>query len=166
MLYEGGGITDAIAQYLLSVTAAAIICGITNGLLGKNKTLTPISKLLTGLFLSLTIIRPLVHVDIAGILPSSAQFSADAQRIVSDAEEFAQDQQADIIKTKSEAYILDKAISLGADLKVQITLSDEDPPVPCAIQIIGKVSPYAKTQLGQIIERDLAIPKGAQEWIG
>ncbi len=121
---------------------------------------------MTGLFLAITMLRPLIHIDLGGIWADARLYSKDAERLTLAAQELAREDRTAIIKSKSEAYILDKAASLGAEVTVTVTLSCEEPLVPCAVRISGIISPYAKTQLSQIIQNDLAIPKEAQEWTG
>ena len=149
---------------MLSVTTAAIICGILNGLLEKSKTIAPIVKLLTALFMSVTVLSPLVTISISNMLPNIQSFTEDANQIVQQGEWYAEKRQADIIKSRLEAYILDKAASLDAEVTVEITLSQDS--LPCAVCITGNLSPYAKAQLENILQHELAIPKEAQRWIG
>ena len=54
---------DSIRQYLLSITAAAVICAIINALSGKKGTTSAVVKLLSGLFLTLSVISPLLNLE-------------------------------------------------------------------------------------------------------
>ena len=71
---------------------------------------------------------------------------------------------ARLIKQRTCAYILDKAQALNVALEVEVTLSDDDIPVPEAVRLKGKVSPYAKGRLQTIIAEDLGIEKERQTW--
>lgn len=152
-------------QYLLSVVAAAIICGIVTKLLGKKGTQGAVGRLVAGLFLAFTVIAPLRSVHIGDLSSVTKVYSSEAGMAVEEGKkQTAQALQAGI-KEGCEAYILDKAQSLNVELEVVVTLSDEDIPTPISIQLSGNVSPYAKIKLIDIITKDLGIPKEAQKWI-
>lgn len=157
---------EGIKAYLISVTAASLIHGIINTLVGKKGTTSTVIKLLAGLFLALTVIRPVVHLSIPELSGYIGSINTDAQLAVSQGEIMASEELAVIIKAQVEAYILDKAASLGVDMEVEVILSDGMPPLPAGVVLKGAVSPYAKSQLSRFIEEELGIPKGAQQWTG
>lgn len=157
---------EAIRGYLLSVTAAAVICAVVSALLGKKGTISAMGKLLTGIFLAITVISPLAKIQLSNADALWDDLSVDAAAAVAAGEEAANNELRAGIKSQTEAYILDKAASYAAELTVEVTLSDDDPPLPCAVRLTGSVSPYAKRQLQQLIAEDLGIPKEAQTWIG
>lgn len=155
-----------IRQYLISVTAAAILCGIIQSIVGKKGMLAAIVKLLAGLFLSLSVISPFAKLRLADITDYTTFLSDDASEAVQAGKMAAQDALAARIKSETEAYILDKAKAWGIELAVDVIISDSDPPVPCAVTLSGGVSPYAKVRLSQMLEDELGIPKEEQAWIG
>lgn len=155
-----------ISQYLLSVTAAAAVCGIVNTLLGKSRRFSALGKLLAGLCLSLTVIRPFLHMDLTGLAAYSGSIPADASQLIASAQLLAEEERAGIIKSRAEAYILDKAASMGAEITVEVALQKSSLLQPCGVTIAGSISPYAKARLSQMMETDLAIPKEAQQWLG
>ena len=157
---------EKVSQYLLSVIAASIICGLVNSLLEKNKTVASISKLLTGLILLLTVLRPLININVTSIFTFSQSAHAEAQEVIESALSISVKQQSDLIKSKTEQYIIENANSLGANISVCVALDNRNHNVPCAVQITGAVSPYIKAQLTQTIEKDLGIPREAQTWTG
>ena len=155
-----------IRGYLISVTAAAILCAVASTLLGKKGTIGTIGKLLCGIFLAITVVSPLTRVQLRSGYELWDDLSADAAAAVASGEAAAYDELRAGIKARTEAYILDKAAFYAAELSVEVTLSDEDPPIPCAVRLTGSVSPYAKQRLQQDISEELGIPKEAQIWIG
>lgn len=157
---------EGLKAYLVSVTAASIICGIVNSLAGKKGTVSSVLKLLTGLFLALTVIRPVIRLSISEFDLYLDSITAKADAAVADGEIIAFQELAAIIKTETEAYILDKAASLGVDLEVEVILSDTAPPLPTEVLLTGAVSPYAKVQLSEMIAAELGIPREAQRWSG
>ena len=68
------------------------------------------------------------------------------------------------IKSRTQAYILDKAMALELQLQVEVVLSEDEIPVPEEVRLAGKASPYAKARLQQIIKEDLGIDKEHLIW--
>lgn len=156
---------ESIKTYLLSVIAAAIICGIVVRIIGEKGTMGAMAKLLAGLFLAFTMIRPLANVHIDGIANFTDSFSDEASRSAVMGEAMAKDALSASIKAQVEAYILDKAGDMNVSLTVEVTVSEDEIPVPTAVRIKGAVSPYAKKQLQALISEDLGIEKERQTWI-
>lgn len=156
---------DSIRQYLLTITAAAIFCGVIIAIIGKKGANAAILKLLTGLFMAVTVVSPWTKFDFSNLQNFTDSISADAQSVVGQGEELAQNQMGQIITQQTQAYILDKAVALGLDLVVQVELNGDNPPVPSAVTITGAASPYARSVLCQYIESNLAIPEENQLWI-
>lgn len=156
---------ESIRQYILSVIAAALFCGIINSFISDKKASGKIIKLASGLFMALTLVAPWTKLDITSISDFTQDISADAQAVVSSGEEAAQIYMGEIIKQQTESYILDKAFSLGLDVEVAVCLSGDTPPKPASVTITGTVSPYSKSILSRFIENDLAIPEENQSWM-
>ena len=72
----------------------------------------------------------------------------------------------ELIKEKSQAYILDKAAELDASITADVTISEEELPKPLSVVISGQVSPYNRKRLESILETDLGIAKENQVWTG
>lgn len=157
---------DGIREYLIRLTAAAILSGIVTGVLGKKGALGATVKLLAGIFMILTIVSPWTQLKINDFTDYFNNVSLEADAITADGENVARDTLMDIIKSKTEAYILDKADSFGAELTVEVSVEGSDLPVPCAVRISGSVSPYGKKQLEQIISKELGIALEDQIWTG
>ena len=156
---------EHIREYLLSVTAAALVCGIVRSLTAGKGSIAGIIRLICGIFLSLTVIMPVMDIDLRRMDFPAAGIMQEAGEAVSEGEDYAKRAMARLIKEQSEAYILDKARSYGLDISVEITVGNEDTPVPVASRIKGRISPYAKGQLAKILEYDLGIPEEDQKWI-
>lgn len=155
---------DGIRTYLLSVVAASIISALALNVVGKKDTQYAVVKLLAGLFLSITVISPWIKIRLNSISDYFESFQTNAADAVSAgtlAADFALDE---IIIEKTEAYILDKAISYGAKIEIDVTLSDTQPKAPTYAMIRGSVAPYVRQQLQKVLEDDLGIPKENQSW--
>lgn len=156
---------DGIREYILCITAAALVCSALKLLMGEKGTMAAMVKLLCGLFLCITAVRPLIRLEIGDLSGYVQSFGVDASLAASEGEAAAAKAFSAIIKSETEAYILDKAESVEAAVTVEVTLSGDDPPLPCAVTITGACSPYAKTALRTFIEQDIGIPREAQTWI-
>lgn len=155
----------ALGQYILSVAGAALVCGILCGIL-KDTGTQGIVKLVCGVFLTLTALRPVADISFVEISRFALPYQAEAAEAALAGEDYARDTLCEIIKADTQAYILDKAAELGADVSVRVSVSQDPIPVPVSVQITGSLSPYNKQKLEQIIERDLNIAKENQIWIG
>ena len=152
---------ELIKEYLLSITAAALICGAISSLTSKNASISKLMQLLCGLFLAITVIRPIVEVQLDNIDSFTELLVVDGEIAASPGKEMAAEEMKRIIKEKTEAYILDKAKSLGAEIEVEVTLEDF---VPTGAIITGSVSPFARSSLITSISQDLGIPPEGQIW--
>jgi len=157
---------QAVREYLLQVTAAAVVCGIVTSLIGKNNTLGKVIQMLAGFFMALAVVGPWVNLRLDNIKDITSGFSDSADAFAEAGEASAKEAMAKIIKEKTEAYILDKAKKLGAELTVAVTLDEQDHCAPCAVTISGSVSPYARQVLSDLLEEDLGISTEDQKWTG
>lgn len=155
---------DSLRQYLLTVIAASIICAVVNALMEKKGTLTAAIKMLTGLFLVVAVLSPLVSLQLSNMGDFTHDLEIAAGNAVASGEEMAREATAAIIKEKTEAYILDKAASLELDIEVEVRLDSANPLLPDKVYLKGSVSPYAKARLCQCITDDLGIPEEKQIW--
>lgn len=155
---------DQISQYLISVVAAAIISSIAITLISKKSAHGTVVKLLVGIFMSITVVSPLTSFRLSdiGTYLESAEYSAES--VANNGSEVAFQEMSVIISEQTQAYILDKASSLGLQLEVDVTLTESTPPVPHAAILMGDASPYAKMRLQQLITNDLGISEDNVIW--
>jgi len=155
---------SSIREYLLGIVAAAILCAIVSQLAGRDGFLGSAVKLITGVFMLIALVSPVMKLRIR--MPSEifTDISQQADQITTSAVDSAQESVSAIIKEQTQAYILDKAKSYGLDMSVEVTLSDAQIPEPISVKLSGKVSPYNKKILSEVIEKDLGIPTEAQIW--
>ena len=155
---------DAIRNYLLQILSAAIICSVITHWIPIKGSCGQIIKMLAGIFMTVTMLSPLIHINIQDADGYFGYFHDDAQAAVSNGLLLAKESTAAIIKEQTEAYILDKAAFWDMEISVEVTLNESDPPVPIAVDIHGNVSPYAKRQLTQWLEQEIGIEEGNQRW--
>lgn len=155
---------DGIREYLISVTAAALLCGILKSLVGEKGNSAALVRLICGIFLALTVIRPLRELNLRDFSLLPTGLLEEAKATSGAGENYTRQAKEDLIKQQCEAYILDKAQTLEASIQVEIQISEDGEPVPVASMITGNLSPYAKNQLSKALEQDLGIPQEDQKW--
>ena len=154
-----------VRNYLMSVITAAILCGIVNTLIGKKSGYASVVRLISGICMMLTVISPMMKVRLTDFNSYIGSFSQQAEDAVSEGEQMANEELRTIIKSRTEAYILDKAVSLDLNVVVEVMLNNDIPPLPCAVRISGSASPYTKKALSKYIANDLGIAEEDQTWI-
>lgn len=152
---------EAVRQYIISVVAAALLCGIVTGLMPPGRA-SQIIRMVCGLFLAYTVLSGLTGLDIQ-VPDWGALTTSDARLAAALGESLGQDALAQGIKEQTEAYILDKATALGLSLEVEVFLDESQ--VPQSVTLSGQVSPYERQQLQSTIALDLGIAKENQQWI-
>ena len=155
---------DSIKQYLLTVITAAIISSFVNSLAGKAGSAGKIIRLLSGVVLTLCVVSPILSLNFSEVRDYIDAFSYDSAETVSVGTEYTDTALRQSIKQQSEAYILEKAASMNVELTVEVTLSEDSPPVPKDVALTGSISPYAKSRLSELIADDLGITKEHQLW--
>ncbi len=156
---------DGIREYLIRLTAAALVCGIVTSLVGKKGSIGSVIKLLVGIFMMMTIVSPWMRIRFDSLESYFEDISTHAQVLVDEGENAVRDDLATIIKEKTQAYILDKANSFGAELTVEVSVDGSELPVPNVVRISGSISPYGRKQLESIITQELGIALEDQIWI-
>ncbi len=157
---------DGIREYLLCVTVAALCCGIIISITGSKGMTGTTIKFLTGIFMAIVVVSPLAGLRLDALGGFLDDVHLEADQAAAFGEDAAFDAYADIIKENVTAYILDKAGSSGAALRVEVTLDDSVPPIPCSVKIQGRIAPYEKSLLSDAIEKDLGIKAEDQKWTG
>ncbi len=152
-----------MGAYLESIGAAALICGTVMSFAGSKGTFHGIIKLLTGIFLVIAIVQPVLDMKISSIPNLEGLWHAEYSMAVEDGEKSAQKAMDAGIQERTSAYILEEARKLDCDLTVEVMLCEH---IPSGVTIKGAVSPYAKGSLSQWIVENLNIPPEEQRWIG
>lgn len=150
-------------NYILSIIATAIFYAITRSILEEKTTIGQIVRLLGSMLLSVAIIAPIKNISFQDITTYFDDISVAADSYIEHGTISAQESKRDIIKAQSEAYILDKAIRMGLDISVEVSLN-EDNLVPNSVTITGTASPYAKEVMKTFVEDTLGIAKEDQCW--
>lgn len=164
LLYEGGRLVDTIRQYMISVIAMSILCGIA-ALLFHSSPYHGTIKLITGLMVTVTVLKPMLTTNGIAFDKFWNRISADSSYAVRQGQEAAESANSSYIKETMESYIISKAEEMGADITAQVQLQEDTFYQPGEVVISGRVSPYLKKQLSQMIRSELGIEEDQQIWI-
>lgn len=154
-----------LCDYVMQVIGGAMICGVIRLLVGRKGAVVGTVRMLTAVFMLLTILSPISGMVLPDLRDWTDSITGDGEDLVSAGTQYQREQLASYIKAHTEAYILDKATALGAEISVQVHLSADPMPTPDGVTVQGAISPYGKTKLSGILENDLGIPMEAQTWI-
>lgn len=155
-----------LGAYILSMGIAALIIGILTSFTDTKSSVGVLTRMVCGLFLALTVIKPIGNLNYDYLTAFAQSYEEKGDVSAAMGEDLANDALREIIKQKSEAYILDKASTYNVQLEVQVTVGDGDAAVPEFVTITGNASPYVRTRLQTMIADELGIPKERQIWIG
>lgn len=153
-----------MGEYLLSVVSAAILCAIVKNISGEKSVGGKIIQVITGLFLVITMISPVTNFRLKNIEEYFDDFRFEAEDYTSQGTQIAKEEYSSIIKHQTEAYILDEAVRVGAQMNVEVKLSDSYPPMPYQVVIKGSVSPYQKQYISHYISNNMGITQEHQIW--
>ena len=155
---------DWLRDYLLSIICASMICALLTRFVKTKGTVHAVTKLLCGVFIAYTLVKPLPSVNLQDFSKNIQNRQVEAQQAVELGENISRDALEKSIKKQTESYILEKARQLNLDVQVEVEMTVDQIPVPKAVFVCGKVSPYAKKKLSAIIEDDIGIDMGNQKW--
>ena len=157
--------TEAIRAYLLGIVAAALLSSILLALI-PNGMIRKVGTIVAGLLLILVCLEPIYTMDISGFAQSIARIDMNSSTAASGVEVRSLDLTAELIKQNTEAYILDKAASMGVVLAADVTVSTAgEYPYPTSVVLKGAFNREQRIFLTEYIEANLAISAQAQEWI-
>lgn len=154
---------EGIRQYVLTVICAVFLCGIALCFVPDAE--KKLVQFVSGLIVTITALTPVLKSGDFSLDLYLGQISADSRWAVSTGQIAATETTSAFIKEKTESYILNKAAELGAQIDVDVSLTDDNLPVPDEITVCGVLSPYAKKQLSDQIRNDLGIEEDNQIWI-
>ena len=153
-----------LVKYLLGFVCASIIVSIAIAISSKNPVIGAVIKLLSGIYLAITLLSPFLNVRIEDFTDWFDYIQLDSGAFITSGEEVSAKAMDEIIIEQTTAYILDKAAALKISPEVDVILSDDNRHVPYAVVLSGDASPYAKQKLQQIIAEELCIAKEHQTW--
>ena len=157
---------EVLRQYILSVTVAAIFCGLVLSIVPRGQ-FQLILKLICGVFLALLVIEPITRLDPQQIFTRfTGNWETEGEAAAAFGKEMARDTMSAYIKREAEAYILDKARELGFDVDAEVFVGKGDLAIPEQVTIRGNMPEMVRRELEGLIRENLGIAKENLEWIG
>ena len=153
---------EVVRGYLLRLTAGAFLSAGLLALIPKG-TSKKAAAVLCGLVMLLLALTPLAQLDYDALSEAISRLEKEEAR--TGIEIRNQELVARIISGRVQAYILDKAASLGLTVTVELEMETRAAtPYPKAVTIHGEATPAQKQQLQQYLEQTFAIPVQRQVW--
>ena len=155
---------DAVRRYLFSLCAAALLCSLVRALVPKGR-MKSICSLLCGVFLAMTALTGLAGWELSDVAEELTKMRIAAEEARTGVEIRNREALSAIIKSKTEAYIWDKAQELDLSVSIEVMVeADGSYPYPSGVQITGAFTPQQRKTLEAYIEENLAIGKERQIW--
>ena len=154
--------TDWIRDWILGLTAAALLCAAALELCPKGP-VKGVTRAVCGLVLALAMLHPLLRLDSAAWALHMAEYRARAEELTGAGTALPERLDRTVIERELEAYILAKAEALGVPLRsARVTLRWSAAGVwtPVAVTLEG---PW-QAALSDWIAAELGLPEEAQTW--
>ena len=152
-----------IRGWILSLTGAALVCAAALRLTPEGR-VKSVLRSLCALTMTAALFSPLLGgAALPDYAPELSRYRAAAEELTGRASELGRELDRGIIEQRMEAYILDKARSLGATLsaaKVSLRWSTQGVWVPESAELTGT---YSET-LSRLLEAELGIARTAEVW--
>ncbi len=150
-------------EYILADIVTGFFCGILSVFVPSS--FKSWMQFLCGIILTITLIKPFTGIQNMDIPLVSDSIREDGAHLSDEGKKIALDAMADIIRQNSQAYIMDKAAELGVSIDAEVSVSNEEIPVPVSVILHGDVSPYVRLQVESLIESGMGIAKENIRWI-
>ena len=154
---------DMDGTYILRICCCAVIGGAIITIGGKGPE-SKVRRMIVGLFIAFSVISPLREIHLNDLWSLPDVLYEEGEQITAAAQADTKDEISDIIIERTQAYILDEANSLDAQIQVTMIRLDPDTLEPVQVELTGNISPYARSVLSDSIECSLGIGKGDQLW--
>lgn len=155
---------SGVKSYVLSVTAAAIWINLCSSMVpeGKYKRYT---SFLGSTILILAILSPIIQIRDLDLRIAVQNLQPEQNDTYNAALEINDRLMHQLISEQCEAYILDKATALGAELNVTVTTGVKENMIcPVSVILEGTCTVSERKQLADFLEGELGIPYAHQEW--
>ena len=152
------------AFYLVSLGAAALLCALVRALVPGGR-MKKLCSLLCGIFLMSAALSDISGWKLSDFAQELSKMQVAAEQARTGVEIRNREALCAIIKSKTEAYIWDKAQELDLSVSIEVTVeSGSGYPYPSGVQITGVFTPQQRKALEAYIEENLAIGKERQIW--
>ncbi len=154
--------TDWIREWIFSLTGTALVCAAAQRLTPEGR-VKGVLRLVCAVAMAAALFSPLLDHALDAYPLELARYRARADALAEEGTALRRELDRGIIEREMEAYILDKADALGAEIggaAVALRWSTEGVWLPESAQLTGRFH----AGLSRAIEAELGIPRGAQVW--
>ena len=151
----------AAREWLTAVAAVTLLLSVAQ-LLVPPGNLREIASFVGGLILLAAMMQPLLKIDLSDIQLDFSSYQGAVEQRQAELENTQKEELTSLIEAETEAYISDKAKSMGLTLKVRVTAEADEGgmPVPVRVEITGPWS----GGLSRWLETELGLPAERQVW--
>lgn len=153
----------SLRQNAYTLILAALICGVLLSIV-HNCRQEALIRLVCGMFLMTLLISSWTNMTWRQDISVFQDAQQNSQTYVKEGAEIARQKQVQIISEQLEAYIIEKAMEMNAEIIPVVTIGEDL--LPDYVQIKGKIEPDIKETLSEVMEHDLNISKERQLWTG
>ncbi len=153
---------EGLRSYFTAVVAVCMIAVIVNALV-KQGNVQRVVRLVIGMLIALVVLKPLGAIDIDALSIEFLELTGQSLDL-QEPEQAYRKALCEHIKESTECYIQDRANELGAYVRAEVTLSDDEYPVPAAVRIVGSLSTEQFEVLYAYVTDSLGIAQENQEW--
>ena len=152
---------DFLRQWLLGVITCAMLVSVVQQLCPEGS-VRKLARFTGGLLLLCAMLRPLTTIELPGVDWDAGGYREAVARLELELDATRKNAMADGIARSLDAYIEDKAASLGADVRAEVRLRGEgEALLPEAVTLHGAYS----AALSDYLADELNLPKERQTWI-
>ena len=158
--------SDAIRGYLLSIVAVCLLTALARSLIPEGG-VRRVASVVCALLLVLCALSPLLQLDIDAVAQSLARIQMENETLRTGVAVKNRELVSQIIKQNTQAYILDKADEIGAELsEVTVTAqwSSDGYWYPHEAEIVSSAADDQKSRLSDYIQTQLGISISDQNW--
>lgn len=157
---------ELFSQWLHAAVYTGIVCSIAVMLTPEGRVKKALG-LICAVAMCTAVVSPLGELDFDAYSRALAKYKLDARRYTQQGEDYSKNLNRTIIEDECEAYILDKAAELGAEISevcVTALWSGEGCWYPHELSIKACVSEEQKNKLSDCIAAQLGISIEHQDW--
>lgn len=152
-----------IKEWVLGLAGAAVFCAVMTEITPKGAA-KGVVKAVCGMVMAIALVSPLLNMDFEAYSLNLAKYRTEAAAAVERGKEISDSLNRSIIEEEYRAYILDKALSLGAELsdaRVTVKWSGEGYWYPVECAFTGQYS----EGLAVAVETELGVSRERQIWL-
>ena len=154
-----------LKQWILGITCAALIGALAEGLAPPGR-VKKAGRLAVGLLLLLAVVKPLGGLDGHALAGALESYRPDGAAYEAALEEKSGAVLKAVIEERTNAYISDKAKTLGMDCTAEVTwyYGPDGEVRPEAVVVRGEFTESQQGELSRVLEGELGIPAQRQSF--